>query len=144
MSDDYARATGSPRCIRINGSEYQVSKFTPRDIGDLQAWLKSEVPDPKLEARKLLEGLPDAVAIEVWRTMAEESKSWPPTIGDERGNQLLTSTSEGIARLLWVSLRKFNRVDLPKARELSEVVELSEINELVRLASPESADVPKA
>jgi hypothetical protein len=144
MSEDYARAAGSALSLTIDGKEYRVSKFTPRDVGDLQAWLKSEIPDPRVEARKLLEGLPDAVAIEVWRTMAEEAKSWPPTLGDERGNQLLTTSTEGVARLIWVALRKYNGIDLAKARELAGVIELGEVNELVRLASPESADVPKA
>lgn len=143
MPDDFARATGSPNSIRINGATYLVSKFTPRDIGDLQAWLKSEIPDPRIEAKRLIDGLPDAVAIEIWRTMAQEAQSWPPSIGDERSNTLLTTTSEGITRLLWVTLRKHNRIDLAAARELADVVELDTITELVRLASPESTG-PKA
>lgn len=144
MPEDYAKAVGAAMMLTINGREYQVSKFTPRDIGDIQAWLKSEIPDPRLEARKMLDGLPDAVAISIWRTMAEEAKNWPPTLGDERANQLLTTSTEGVARLIWVTLRKHNGIDLEKARELANTIEIDEVNELVRLASPESADVPKA
>lgn len=143
MPDDFARAAGAPNSIRIDGKEYLVSKFTPRDIGDLQAWLKTEIPNPLIEAKRLIEGLPDAVAIEIWRTMAEESKFWPPTLEHERSNTLLTTTTEGIARLLWVTLRKNNRVDLAAARELADNIELNTITELVRLASPESGG-PKA
>jgi len=135
-SDDYAKATGSPSSIRINGSEYRVSKFTPRDIGDLQQWLKEQIPDPKVEARKLLEGLPDAVAIEIWKTQAEAAKDWPPTIGDDRAQDLLVTTSEGSARLLWVTLRKHNQVDLEKARALAQEAEIETIQQVVRLASP--------
>ena len=143
MSDDYARATGAPLSIEIDGKEYRVSKFTPRDIGDIQSWLKSEIPDPRITARKMLEGLPDAVAIEIWKTMAEEAKSWPPALGDDRGNDLLIGTTEGAARLLWVTLRKHNGIDLEKARKLTENVDLEQLTRLINLATPESADVPK-
>lgn len=139
MPDDFARATGSPNSIQINGREYLVSKFTPRDIGDLQNWLKTEIPNPLVEARRLIEGLPDAVAIQIWRTMAKEAKFWPPTLEHDRSNTLLTTTTEGIARLLWVTLRKHNRIDLAGARELADLIEIDTITELVRLASPESS-----
>lgn len=144
MSDDFARATGSPLYVTINGKEYRVSKFTPRDIGDIQAWFKSEVPDPRVEARKFIEGIPDAVAIEVWKTAVEEARNWPPTLGDERSNDLLVASSEGVARLLWVTLRRHNGIDLPQARQLVDHLDIGDIAELIRLASPESADVPKA
>lgn len=144
MSDDYARAAGSPRSITIDGKEYRVSKFTPRDIGDIQSWLKSETPDPRQEAKKLMEGLPEIVAVEVWRTLAEEAKSWPPSLGDSRANDLLIGSTEGAARLIWVTLRKHNGVDLAKAREIATTIDMSDLNELLRLASPESAEVPKA
>lgn len=144
MSDDYSRATGSPLSIEIDGREYRVSKLTPRDVGDIQAWLKSEIPDPRTEARKMLEGLPDAVAIEVWRTAAEEAKAWPPTLGDDRGNNLLMSSTEGVARLIWVTLRKHNGVDLAQARKLADHLDIEQVGTLIKLASPESADVPKA
>lgn len=143
MSDDYARATGAGSFITIDGKEYHVSKFTPRDIGDLQAWLKGEIPDPRLEARKMIEGLPDAVAIEIWRTMASEAKNWPPTLADERGRDLLVSSAEGNARVLWVALRKYNRVDLAKARELADVIDMEQIGKVITMGFPESTDVPK-
>jgi hypothetical protein len=143
-SEDYARATGSPRSIILDGREYQVSKFTPRDIGDLQAWLKDQVPDPRLEARKLMEGMPDAVAIEVWRTMAGEAQHWPPTISDDRSTDLLTCTTEGTARLLWVTLRRHNGVTLEEATKLAGNVSIDDLGEVMRLAGPESAAVPKA
>ena len=133
-----------PRSITIDGKEYRVSKFTPRDIGDIQSWLKSETPDPRQEAKKLMEGLPEIVAVEVWRTLAEEAKSWPPSLGDSRANDLLIGSTEGAARLIWVTLRKHNGVDLAKAREIATTIDMSDLNELLRLASPESAEVPKA
>lgn len=144
MSDDYARATGAAGTIWIGDREYRVSKFTPRDIGDLQAWLKEQVPDPRLEARRIMEGMPDAVAIEVWKTMALEAKEWPPTLATEKGNELLTVTSEGIARLLWVTLRKHNGVDLGEARKLSNDISIEDLGHIMQLASPESDQSPKA
>jgi hypothetical protein len=143
MSDDYARATGASGFISIDGKEYRVSRFTPRDIGDLQAWLKNEIPDPRIEGRRMIEGLPDGIAREIWLTYANEAKNWPPTLGDDHGNTLLTTTTEGVARLLWVTLRRYNGIDLVKARELAAMVEISQINDIVRLASPESDNAPK-
>lgn len=142
MAEDFARAVGSPRTIEIDGKEYLVSKFGPRDIGDLQAWLKDQIPDPRLEAKKLIDGVSDAVAIEIWKTMSEEAKSWPPTIFSDEGINLIMSSTEGVARLLWVTLRRENRIDLARARDLVDDVGLDQIGKLIELASPET-EAPK-
>lgn len=144
MSDDYARATGRPGYITIQGVEYRPKKFSPRDIGDLQAWLKQQVPDPRLMARELCAGLPDAVALAIWRDLSEQAKDWPPTVMSVEGNKLLMLTFDGNAMLVWVALRKYQAdVTWEKAKTIAETIELDEISELIRLGFPEETFVPK-
>lgn len=144
MADDFARSTASPRTITLAGREYLVGKFSPRDIGDLQAWLKEQIPDPRREAREFMEGLPDAVAIEVWKDAVERSKEWPPTIQSTIGFGLLTTSHEGNARMIWVTLRRHNPgFTLDRAREIADLVGLDDINRLVSYASIDGDGVPK-
>ncbi len=145
MSDDYAKAAASPRGLRIGGAEYLVGKFTPRDLGDLGAWLKDQVPDPRLKARELCAGLSDAVALAIWRDLSDEARDWPPSIESYQGNRLLLGTYEGNARLLWVGLRRHNPgVTLEVAARLAEHITLDEVSALVRLGFPEETFDPKA
>lgn len=145
MADDFAVAAASPRPIRIGGAEYLVGKFTPRDLGDLQAWLKEQVPDPRLKARELCRDLPDAVALQVWKDLREDALDWPPSFNSREGSWLLTTTHEGAARVLWVLLRQHNEgVDLVRARELVKAVSQAELNLLIDMGFPEPTFDPKA
>ncbi len=144
-AEDYARATDSTQTVEIDGKSWQVSKLTPRDIGDLQAFLKEQVPNPRLLARDLCAGMGDELAKHIWDSLNEEYRSWPPSLGTAEGNQLILHTFEGNARLLWVVLRRHNRhVDLDRARELAEAVDLDLINRVLAMALPEYASDPKA
>ena len=78
MAEDFAKLTASPVPIVIQGVQYLVGKFSRRDLGDLQAWIKSQVPDPRLMAREICAGLSDAVAIRVWEDLSREAELWPP------------------------------------------------------------------
>lgn len=144
MSDDYAKATAAPGFIVINGREYRVGKFGPRDIGDFEAWLKTQVPDPRLIAKELCAGLPDAVALEVWRDLSAEAMNWPPTVESRQGNKLLMQTWEGHALLVWVSLRRYNAgFTIEEARLLTKNNDELAI-EVARLAYPEPDFSPKS
>jgi hypothetical protein len=128
----------------IGDREYRVGKFGPRDIGDFEAWLKKQVPDPRLMARDLCAGLPDAVAIEVWRDLSAEAVNWPPTVESRIGNKLLMGTHEGHALLVWVSLRRHNAsFTIDQARELTRDNDQIAL-EVARLSYPEPTFDPKA
>ncbi len=144
MAEDYAKATARPGYVTLAGVEYRPKKFAPRDIGDLEAFLKREFPDPRLMARDLCQGLPDAVALKIWTDLNEEAKDWPVTILSAKGNHRLMFTYEGNAVLIWVALRKNHaEVTLEKARQIAEDVDTEEISELLRAGFPEDAFVPK-
>lgn len=106
--EDFAKATAAPGFIQIGDVSYRVGKIGPRDKGDLEAYIKSQVPDPRLMAKELCAGLPDAVAIEVWRDLHSEAQSWPPDLASTIGNKILMETWEGNAQLLYVILRRHN------------------------------------
>ena len=141
---DFARATQAPRDFTLDGKRYLVGKLTPRGLGDLQAYLKDAIEDPRIVARKQMEGLPDAVQVEIWRQACEAAKDWPPSIGDERSiSQLLSA--EGQARFLWVLFRRHNDgFTLERAREISDRYELGmeEFNRLMELAGPNEVGDP--
>jgi hypothetical protein len=145
MPEDYARATAAPRTVTIGGATYLASKFAPRDFGDLAAFLKDQVPDPRLKARELCAGLSDAVALQIWTELSEEAKDWPPTITSRAGNQLLMMTLEGNARIIWIALRRYNPgVTLERARQIAETVTMEEIVDLFHAGFPEETFDPKA
>jgi hypothetical protein len=144
VAEDYAKATAAPRFITIGEKEYRVGKYGPRDIGDLEAWLKTQVPDPRLKARTLCEGLPDAVALEIWRDLSMEAASWPPSIDSRQGNKLLIETWEGNAMVVWVSLRRHNGgFTLEDAKRLTKDDD-SLATQVVTLSQPEPDWSPKA
>ncbi len=145
MNDDYAKATAAPMFVTIGDVSYRASKFGPRDLGDLQAWLKSQVPDPRLMARELCEGLPDAVALRIWTDLSEEAKGWPPSLTSAEGNNLLMLTHEGAAQIIWVALRRYNAgVDLAEARRLAMTVSTDELAAILNAGFPEPDFSPKA
>lgn len=144
MSDDYAKATGAPGFFVHEGISYRVAKFGPRALGDLQAWLKTQVPDPRLMARDLIRDLPDAVALEIWRDLSAEAQNWPPSVFSPAGQELLTTTSDGAAQVVHVLLRQHNpTVDAARARQIADTLSVEDISELMGLAFPERDFRPK-
>lgn len=137
-NEDFARVTAAGRTFTIDGKDYRASKLTPRGVGDLQAYLKEVIPDPRRVARDLMDGFPESVQLEILRRAYEEAREWPPEFGDPKTFHLFLS-EEGQARLLWVCFRKHNpSFTLDYARELSRRYEMDidELNHLMELVSP--------
>lgn len=145
-NEDYARATAAGRLFTIDGKDYRAAKLTPRAIGDLQAYLKDVIPDPRRVARDLMEGLPESIQLNILHRAYEEAKDWPPVFGDPKTFHCFLSV-EGQARLLWVCFRKHNPgFTLEFARELSEryEMEVEDLNRLMDLVAPGEIGDPKA
>jgi hypothetical protein len=144
MNTDMGRVVGSPTPVMIGGSQYLISKLTQRDVGDLQEFVKSRCPDPRLMARELCAGLPDVVALEVWKHLVEEASDWPPQIGSDKARDALNLTSEGIAYQIWVFLRKHNKaVDLAEARRISEMITDEEFADVMNAVNPAPKFTPQ-
>ena len=146
MNEDYAKATAAGVPVTIGGGEYRAAKFGPRSYGDLNAWLKKQKPVARMMATELsCRGLPDAVALQIWRDLQDEAQDWPLSLDHAEGNRLLTLTSEGAAQVVWVMLRKYQpHVTLEKAGEIAADITSEELNELIRLGLPEPTHDPKA
>jgi hypothetical protein len=144
MGFDMSRAVGSPTPVMIGEAQYLVSKLTARDMGDMQEFVKSKCPDPRLMARELCAGLPDIVALEVWRSLAEEAKDWPPELGSYKARDILNFTSDGIAYQVWVFLRKHNKqVDREEARRIAETITDEDMTTLMVAANPAPKFTPQ-
>ncbi len=127
MAEDYSRHCDSPREFEVAGIVLRVGKLCPRDIGDLQAWFKTRLPNPYLAARERLRGLPDEATDEerraVWIPAVQEAqRDWPPSLADETGLTLLF-TDEGKARLLYVASRRNDpKTTLERCRAIANVM----------------------
>jgi hypothetical protein len=141
--DDYARATGQPKTVTIRDVDYRVHKFRPRDLGEIEAWMKTRVANPREEARRYMEGLPDAVAKHVWDRALEASSDWPPTFENDAGQALLMS-EEGMAFIVWVCLRRgIAGFTLDQARDLAETLDVDDVLALTEAAKPGEVGDPK-
>lgn len=135
--EDYARATSQPRTITIEGVDYRVSRWTPSILGEIQAWLKTQVPNPMETAKEFMKDLPESLQKEIWMQAREDAKEWPPDINSSIGQRLLVETAEGTARLVYALLRRnAATLTLEKARDMADRMELSSIEELGKLAAP--------
>ncbi len=143
MSDDYGKAVAAPSTITLNGVTYRVAKQGPRIFGELQQFLKSYVPDPRMKAKEIIRDLPDAVALEIWKEYSEEAKDWPPTLDSREGNLILTTTHEGAAMVVFLLLGKYTAMTMEEARRIAADLESGQINELIGLSMPEIDFDPK-
>lgn len=144
MSRELAEVTAAPRTFTYGGDQYTVQKLRPRDLGEIQAWLMDNSPNPKAEARKYMEGLPPDVQIHIWDQAVEAARHWPPTLDSEAGNNLLM-TPDGQAFLTWVALRRsIPGFDRDRARDLSEKMSRGEFETLLSLINPGEPTDPKA
>jgi hypothetical protein len=144
MSRDLAEITAAPRTFTYGGDEYVVHKLRPRDLGEISAWLMDRTPNPKAEARKVIEGLTDAVAIHIWDQAVEEARDWPPTLDSPKGQAFL-STPDGQSFLVWVALRRsIPGFDRDRARDLSEKLTGEDFSRLMSLVNPGEPGDPKA
>lgn len=148
---DLAIATGAERTVLVSGVTYRVPKLTPAILGRINAWLKDQVPNPKDRARERMAGLPDAVALAIWRDAVEEAKDWPPTFGTPKGDAYLMQF-DGVTRVLYELLKITTPgFDLAAAELMMNAIGLEGINRIIMLAGTEirdpvnpGADDPKA
>lgn len=143
MGQDFARATGQPKTITLNGVDYKVGKLTPRDYGELQALAKEFCPDPRRIARELMGGLPDEVAKCMWLRACDDAKDWPPQLGSEKMTEIMI-TPIGQAKLLYLSLKKHNPITEEQAGELAGYMTEDDMNAIMGMTASGELGDPKS
>ena len=143
--DDLATVTAAPKTFRLDGADYAVPKLRPREMGEIQAWIKSRFPDPRVEARLAIQDCKfESLAHKIWEAAEAQAKEWPPKFGSSRVEAEL-ATADGFGFMVWILLRRtVPGLDQARARELADRLEAAEFKQLLTLAMPEGLDDPKA
>jgi hypothetical protein len=108
VADRITSIIPSPRRVDIGGATFHVWPATLYDLAELQGWLDDSEPDvlsevwPQLFGDDALEGEPRWALL---RDAHARADLGPPAWDDDRGADML-ATSEGVATLVWLSLRK--------------------------------------
>lgn len=143
---NYAIHTGQNRTVTLGGTSYIVAQFGPASIGRLNAWIKSQFPDPRVEGQKraiAFKDLPE-LAKHVWEEAVNEARLWPPTIDDTVGQTALFTHSEGIALLVYTALGKHNgSITRDRAAEIAETITIEEVGAIFAAMLPEGLTPPK-
>lgn len=144
MADRLHIITAAPRAVTLDGRDYRVSPFGPREYGELRRYLADTTPDPRTVARQHMEGLPEAVQIAIWDRALAESKNWPPKLEDPNAIQRVFLETDGQALLVYLALRKTTPgLSREAAAELAERLSDDELYEVWRLVTPEPPALPK-
>lgn len=147
-AEDYGKAVGAPSRITLGGVDYRVSKQGPRIYGELQQFLKSCVPDPRLKAAEILRELPNVpneIGLRIWEEFSQQAEDWPPSLESAEGNMLLTTTFEGARQVIYSLLRQHDAsMTMEKAGQIAESITSDEVAELIRLSMPERSFDPKS
>lgn len=145
MSSDLIRATNPERTVTIDGRDFRVAKIGPREFGELQQWLADNTPNPKDEARRYMEGLPEAVQIHMWDKALDASRDWPPQLsGNPSALQQLLTSDSGQTAFLYAILRKTTPgITRDEAARLAGTLGFGDLVNLWESVMPEG-DGPKA
>lgn len=102
---DAQTASGAGAKVTLGGRELTLHPLTVGDLGDLQAWVHTQLPDPIKVAKELAEGLPAEVAKELALNAYEDVRSGARRLGSPEAVQLL-NTLQGWRELLFLHGRK--------------------------------------
>lgn len=102
---DLARLTNQPTKIDIGNRKYGFSELPLSALGELQQWIKDNVPRPLDAIKGRLAGFTESERSELLRQAREEDKAWPPQIGSAAAAGVILSSQEGQLQALWVALK---------------------------------------
>ena len=113
--NDLATLMGAPRSLTVDGREYHIYPLTLGDLGKLQAWLNSKLPDPFRAIEGRLEGLTVEQQKYLLRDAADRANRPRVIPFQSAEGQELLQTFEGVKELLWLSIHRgdpgFSRED---------------------------------
>lgn len=97
----------------VGGATYKQTPLSLSDLGQLEAWVKSQFPDPMETAKRMAEGLPLELAREVIATGQRQANNPRWCLGTDEAAAFLR-TPLGMVELLSRQLKKY-QPDLKRA-----------------------------
>lgn len=104
MSDALSAITAPSHLVTIGGTPYRVSPLSYNLLGELEAWINRQLPDPIAMAKKMAEGLPDKQAEAVIMEGFRMAMLGPVRIQSPEAARVIESPAGG-SYVLWLSLR---------------------------------------
>lgn len=105
MDLDLDQLTDQPTPVRIGGKEYLFSELPLESLGELQKWLRTNVPNPLVAVRQHLDGFDAEQQAALLDQARRDALHWPPKVGTARGAAALLGDEPGQVEVLWVALR---------------------------------------
>lgn len=141
--NDVSILSAAPVEITIDGAAYKVGPLKIRELGLLQAWVKTQVPHPIEAIKPHLTGLPEVVQIAMAESARQEAKSWPPQVGSIEANRLF-SGADGEKELLFVILSKYQpHLTRADTDAMADRLSLAEFKAIADVAFGKGPDLPK-
>ena len=144
--NDLATLTGAPAHVEAGGESHDIHPLTLDDLGQLQAWVDAQRPDPfEVVSRQLAAGKWSLEQQKHLLACAVHEASQPkPRLGTPEAAALL-NTITGRAEQLYMAIRKgepdFSR---KQALEFYEKLNAAEVARALSAAEAELATAPKA
>jgi hypothetical protein len=130
--NDLATLNGRGRPLSVDGATYLLYPLTIADLGELQAWVEAQWPDPLLKVRERLDEFPPALQRELVREAAALAARPKPRIGTPEADALVFSAA-GWQEIAYLSIRK-GRPDFTREQAARLCARLTE-GELARVYS---------
>lgn len=103
--DDLATLCGRPRPLRAAGRSWRLWPLRLLDLGDLQAWLYDQLPDPLPAVLAATAGLGRGARSFALRHAVARRRESRATFGTPAADQLCSSV-DGLTEVLWLSVRR--------------------------------------
>jgi len=99
--------TGSPRTVTLGGEPYQVFPLTLADLGELQAWLDTQLPDPLAVVKRHIDsgGVPMEQAKFLYAEALKEASKTRIHLSSPDALVYLNGAN-GVIEMLYLSIRK--------------------------------------
>ncbi len=143
--NDLAVLNGRPRRFEAGGEAHDIYPLSLADLGDLQAWVDAQLPDPWTIARKQLDSGEWTIEQQklIMRCAMEESCKPRPKLGTPEADALV-ATFDGKVETLYLAIRKgephFTRA---QAKAFLQKLSEAETNQAVSITDVELVSDPK-
>jgi hypothetical protein len=101
------KLTAAPRRLTLGGEVYEVHPLTLADLGKLQSWLDSQLPDPMAAAQRHIDAVKPTMEVQkyLYRTALEQAGRTRIFLGTPEAAQYLNSI-DGVIELLYLGVSK--------------------------------------